>query len=116
MCFILTARLCLQTYKEAVFKPSPRLNLILAPNGDLTLLISFVNPWGDIIHAKMTFIYANECLDGPLLDRGHLMFAGAGKSSLTCALCLGLAGDPKVSTSACSLTLGTNEPPPWIAV
>ena len=27
----------MQTYKEAVFKPSPRLNLILAPNGDLQL-------------------------------------------------------------------------------
>ena len=25
-----------QTYKEAVFKPSPRLNLILAPNGSVS--------------------------------------------------------------------------------
>lgn len=25
-----------QTYKEAIFKPSPRLNLILAPNGSVS--------------------------------------------------------------------------------
>ena len=57
MYFILTARLCPQTYKEAVFKPSPRLNLILAPNGDLTLLISFVDPMGKYSCQKALNLY-----------------------------------------------------------
>ncbi|BDA44497.1 Structural maintenance of chromosomes protein 5 [Coccomyxa sp. Obi] len=58
------------TYDEAVFKPGPRLNLILAPNG-------------------------------------------TGKSSLTCALCLGLAGHPSILGRADNprdfIQKGTNE-------
>jgi hypothetical protein len=85
----------MQTYDEAVFKPGPRLNLVLAPNGEL--FINTLNepkikdPAVEELSVLFSLLLANTPLNGHFLD-----CAGTGKSSLTCALCLGLAGHQNV--------------------
>ncbi len=71
---------CLQTYGEITFAPGPRLNLILGPNG--AAFEAQVHPVGYQAHETVAEFH-NVC-------------AGTGKSSLVCALCVGLGGAPKV--------------------
>ena len=79
----------LQTYKEATFRPSPRLNLILAPNGQL-------RQFTDCLQSMAAAVWATLRIQ-PDFQNALCYDAGAGKSSLTCAMALGLAADPKVT-------------------
>ena len=86
------SRCAVQTYKEATFRPSPRLNLILAPNGQPHVLTNCLETKAAPLHAILCILLASQ--------NAWCTCAGAGKSSLTCAMALGLAADPKVTVSA----------------
>lgn len=73
----------LQTYKDAILEPGPRLNLVLGPNGEYRLCCSPSH-----VSLSQYISHAN------VLE----LVAGTGKSSFVCALCLGLAGSTTVSS------------------
>lgn len=72
-------------YRDAEVVPGTRLNLILGPNGASRLRLCSAR--------RLDSLY-----DASLRKRRALTaYAGTGKSTLVCALCLGLAGKPTVS-------------------
>ena len=72
-CTNLDSRCTLQTYKEATFRPSPRLNLILAPNGQLRVLIVCLQTRKYLCRLSWTLYRPFRTLIAPVqaLERAH---------------------------------------------
>ena len=96
-------RMLAQTFQDVTIEPGPTLNVVLGPNGarffaqNYTLLASTLQPSQYLMLACLGRAAPRNCT-APLqraLTQWHWL-AGTGKSSLVCALCLGLGGNTKV--------------------
>lgn len=87
----------MQTYKHAVIEPGPKLNLVLGPNGGCCRAHALPRSAARVLPACLVRkeLRLVPPLPGHLnlvLPPSWLTHAGTGKSSLVCAICVGLAG------------------------
>lgn len=75
----------MQTYKKAIVYPGPRLNLVLGPNGMVSVASVLAEP-----------IQRIGRLQSMAGSHGRRTFTGSGKSSIVCAVGLALCATSKV--------------------